>query len=283
MGCLWAKDVVTVWKSQENYECGPNKWNIYADLLDRCDYFTGCGKKQYLDFCSIGLNWGLYVSVKYPNYEEDPESAKWSAHYFAYQSDRCDTAAVVSELYQFFADNDAITDNPERGDIAIFQKKDGTMYHCGGVTAWDNDYIYITEFNTEGGKVKTHAYRYSDIGGKIKCFCRPRYDGWEEGTSDEIEAPKEPEKPKEEPKPEPAPEPTDPKTAVYKVTTNGGILRLRSAPTTDSMYLIGIPNGTKLIVNQIVDGQEVDGSDQWARTCYEGLNGFVSCAWITKT
>ena len=64
------------------------------------------------------------------------------------------------------------------------------MYHCGIVTGWDNDYIYITEFNTEGGKVKTHAYNYSDIGNKIKCFCRPRYDGWEENGSNENETEK---------------------------------------------------------------------------------------------
>lgn len=229
MGSLWAKDVVTAWKSQEGYECGPNKWNIYADLLDRVNYFTGCGKKQNLDFCTTGICWGIYVSIKYPDYEKDPESAKWSAHYFTYQSDKCDMAAVVKYLYQYFADNGATTDNPERGDIAIFQKEDGTMYHCGGVTAWDNDYIYITEFNTEGGKVKTHTYKYSDIGGKIKCFCRPRYDGWEEGES---VSEKEPEKPKEDAKP--TPEPVDDTVTVelpvlYKgIDAEGEVLTIQA-------------------------------------------------------
>lgn len=183
MGSLWAKDVVDYALSQVGYQCGDNKWNKYADQLDAVDYFTGCGKKQNLDFCAVGVCASVFNAVKYPNCEEDPESAKWTAHYFLYQSDSCDMAAVVKYLYQYFADNDAITDNPERGDVAIFQKSNGVMYHCGLVTGWDNDYIYITEFNTEGGKVATHSYGYDQIGSKIKCFGRPRYDGWEEGES----------------------------------------------------------------------------------------------------
>ena len=183
MGSCYAKDVVNAALGEVGYQCGENKWNKYADLLDKCNYFTGCGDKQNLDFCAVGLCWCVYVACKYPDYESDPDSAKWTAHYFTYQSDSCDTAAVVKYLYGFFPD-DAITDNPERGDFAIFQKSNGVMYHCGIVTSWDNDYIYITEFNTEGGQVLTHAYPYSAIGNKIKCFCRPRYDGWEEGTED---------------------------------------------------------------------------------------------------
>lgn len=193
MGCCWAKDAVDYALSQVGYECDKNKWNIYAEQLDAVDYFTGCGKKQNLDFCAVGVNACIFNAIKYPDCNEDAESAKWAAHYFLYQSDSCDTAAVVKYLYAFFPD-DAITDNPERGDIAIFQKSNGVMYHCGIVTGWDNDYIYITEFNTEGGKVKTHSYKYSDIGNKIKCFCRPRYDGWEENGSNgnETEKPEQP-------------------------------------------------------------------------------------------
>lgn len=183
MGSCWAKDVVDIAKGEVGYQCGENKWNKYADELDAVDYFTGCGPKQNLDFCAVGVNWCFWKAVKYPSSEEDGISAKWSAHYFAYQSDSCDMSAVVKYLYQYFADNDAITDNPERGDVAIFQKSNGVMYHCGLVTGWDNDYIYITEFNTEGGQVLTHSYGYDQIGGKIKCFGRPRYDGWEEDTS----------------------------------------------------------------------------------------------------
>lgn len=195
MGSLYAKDVVDIALNEVGYQCGENKWNKYAADLDQVDYFTGCGAKQNLDFCAVGLCWCLWKAAKYPSADEDGESAKWTAHYFSYQSDKCDMAAVVKYLYQYFADNDAITDNPERADFAIFQKSNGVMYHCGVVTSWDNDYIYITEFNTNGGSVATKAYSYSDIGGKIKCFCRPRYDAWEEEAAAAPSTPVESEKP----------------------------------------------------------------------------------------
>lgn len=267
MGMLWARDVVNAWKSQEGYECGENKWNKFADLLDKCDYFTGCGKKQNLDFCAVGMCWGAYVSVKEPDYEDDPESAKWSAHYFLYQSDSCDTAAVVKYLYQFFADNDATTDNPERGDIAIFQKSNGVMYHCGGVTDWDwdNDIIYITEFNTEGGKVKTHEYSFNDIGKKIKCFCRPRYDGW--SPDDEDEGEKEDAPVKEDEKP--TPEPVEEDKTLYRVCVNS-FLRVRngcgtSYPIVDKLY-----DGDTVTVYEEKDGwgRISDDMDLWVSMDY---------------
>lgn len=187
MPSCFAETFVNNCLNEVGYQCGPNKENKYAADLDKIDYFTNCGKKQYLDFCAIGLCWAMWKSIVYPTADEDPIDAKWAAHYFMFQSDTCDKAAVVKYLYQYFADNSATTSNPERGDIAIFQKEDGTMYHCGAVTSWDNDYIYITEFNTDGGRVATHKYSYSSIGQKIKTFCRPRYDGWSE--SDQVSEP----------------------------------------------------------------------------------------------
>lgn len=267
MACCWAKDVVTAWKSQEGYECGENKWNKFADLLDRYDYFTGCGKKQNLDFCAVGICWGVFVSIKYPDYEEDPDAAKWGAHYFLYQSDDCDKAAVVKELYQYFADHNATTDNPERGDIAIFQKKNGIMYHCGGVTGWDDDgNIFITEFNTEGGKVKTHTYNLSDIGGKIKCFCRPRYDGWEETSDDPTPDPE----PTPEPTPEPQPDPEQP-IGKYMVVNVSSWLNVREGPGTDYKAI------WKLYDDDIVSIYEI--KDGWGRI---DSYGWVSMDYLKK-
>ena len=275
MGSLWAKDVCEAWLSQENYECGENKWNKFADLLDKCDYFTGCGKKQNLDFCAVGMCWGAYVSVKDPDYEEDPEAAKWAAHYFLYQSDSCDTAAVVKYLYQFFADNNATTDNPERGDIAIFQRSNGVMYHCGGVTGWDwdNDKIYITEFNTEGGKVKTHEYSFNDIGKKIKCFCRPRYDGWSPDEDEDNDYSSLP-GPDPEPTPEPTPDP-EPEKPVddYEVTNVSSWLNVRNGcgkeyPVVDKLY-----NGDKVKVYETKDG--------WARISND-MDLWVSMDYLTR-
>lgn len=268
MGSLYAKRLVDLALGEVGYQCGDNKWNKYANTLDRVDYFTGCGKKQNLDFCAVGLCWLLYMATQYPSAEEDPESAKWSAHYFGFQSDTCDMAAVVKYLYQYFADNNATTDNPERGDFAIFQKSNGVMYHCGVVTSWDSDHIYITEFNTSGGKVLTHTYNYSDIGNKIKCFCRPRYDGWEEegSTSDQTVPPILPSTPEVNPN--------------YRVQTNGGILRLREEPNTSSDIIECIPNGTMIHVDEIVTGETVNYCSKWAHVCYNELEGYVSRFWI---
>lgn len=254
MGSLWAKDVCEAWLSQVGYECGENKWNKFADLLDKCDYFTGCGKKQNLDFCAVGMCWGAYVSIKEPDYEEDPEAAKWAAHYFLYQSDSCDMAAVVKYLYQYFADHDAITDNPERGDIAIFQRSNGVMYHCGGVTDWDwdNDIIYITEFNTEGGKVKTHEYSFKDIGKKIKCFCRPRYDGWEPEPSNNDQSSSS--EPVTEPSDAPNPLPDEPKGKEYTVTNVTSWLNVRTEPSINSKVVDKLYNGEKVTVYDVQDG-----------------------------
>ena len=180
MSSCYAETAINLVLGEVGYKCGENKWNKYADVLDKVDFFTGCGAKQNLDFCAVGLCWAIYKAIIWPDSDEDPEGAKWGAHFFMYQSDTCDTAAVVKYLYQFFADNNATTNNPQRGDFAIFQKSNGVMYHCGMVTSWDwdNNDIGITEFNTEGGQVKTHHYSFNDIGGKIKTFCRPRYDGF---------------------------------------------------------------------------------------------------------
>ena len=244
MGCMYAKDVVDIALNEVGYQCGDNKWNKYADDLDRVDYFTGCGKKQNLDFCAVGLCWCLWKAAKYPSCEEDGDSAKWTAHFYAYQSDNCDMAAVVKYLYQYFADNGATTDNPERGDLVIFQKSNGVMYHCGLVTRWDNDYIYITEFNTEGGQVKTHSYEYSDIGGKIKCFCRPRYDGWEESAT---------ETPTTEPAPEPTPDP-EPQGEKYTVCNVTSFLNVRSGPGKQYPSIWKLYNDEVVTIYEIKDG-----------------------------
>lgn len=240
MASCYAKKAVEYAKSQVGYQCGPNKWNIYADQLDAVDYFTGCGSKQNLDFCAVGVNACIFNAIVYPDCNEDPEAAKWSSHYFMYQSDNCDTAAVVKYMYQFFADNDAITDNPERGDIAIFQKSNGIMYHCGIVTDWDNDYIYITEFNTEGGKVLTHIYEYGAIGNKIKCFCRPRYDGWEESAV-------------EDPAPVTSPD-NDLIKMMYKVCGVDSFLNVREGPGKEYKSIWKLYNDDKVTIYEQKNG-----------------------------
>ena len=144
----------------------------------------------------------------------------------------------------------------------------GTIVKRGDAFHWRYKTI---EGNTNGGYVGIHYYKFGDS--RIGGFGRPRYDGWELET-----ATPEP-VPEPEPIPEPKPEPT---TRKFRVHTNGGILRLRSAPNTNSAYLIGIPNGTELDVSAIVEGESINYNTDWARTSYNGYCGYVSCAWIEE-
>ena len=255
-------------------------WNKYAERLDACDFFTGCGKKNgAVDFCAIGYCYWLFVNIICDDHEPTDDERKWATHYFMYQSDSCCTSAGCEQQAQVYKKNGAWFTEPQDlvvGDQIFFQKWDEdagryVYYHTGGCYDWDENGIYVTEANTNGGRTENKFYPYSAFGGKIGGFGHPRFDGYEYTQSFNTEPTPEPEP---EPVPDPIPEP--PASERYEVTTNGGILRLRAAPNTDSAYLIGIPNGTELDVTEIVTGED------WARTCYGGYNGFVSCAWITK-
>ena len=90
---------------------------------------------------------------------------------------------------------------------------------------------------------------------------------------------KEPDTQKEDPKPEPKPEPT---TKLYRVATRTDPLRLRSAPNIDSACLDLIPKGTVIEVSAIVQGEMINWNEDWARTCYNGKNGYCSYNYLEE-
>lgn len=65
----------------------------------------------------------------------------------------------------------------------------------------------------------------------------------------------------------------EPESLTGKVTTSGGILFLRSEPSTSSRYLKKIPNGTTLTLTSE--------SDTWYKTTYDGATGYVSAKYIS--
>jgi len=273
MGSLYKADVVRTALNEVGYQGGKGT-SKYTRDLDNVNYWQmpakdGCPDA---DWCSIFVNWCIWKSTRNSSGSIDPD--KWDAHYFTFEPDSGENlAAGCGYAADYYMQHDAWSETSQGacvGDQVFFRN----FAHTGIVVDWDDYNIYTVEGNASGYQVVRRSYSLDDP--QIDGFGHPRYDGDEYPTTS---TPKEPEKPKEEPKPEPKPE--TPKYN-YIVTTNGGILRLRSAPTTNSAYLIGIPNGSKLKVSQIVDGQEVDGSDQWAMTCFDGYNGFVSCAWISE-
>lgn len=80
--------------------------------------------------------------------------------------------------------------------------------------------------------------------------------------------------------PEPAPDPIE--DNIYKVTTNGSTLTLRSKPTTKSIALANIPNHTNITAEAIVKGEAIKGNTDWIKTTYKGRTGYVSARWCTK-
>ena len=183
MGSLYAKPVVETALNEVGYQAGADKWNKYADELDRVDYFVGCGSKQYLNWCCVFVCWCMYRNTL--NSDSIPEPLADVARYFQYQSDVCNTAAVVSYMAQFYKDHNAFVGEQEagRGDVIFYQKSNGVLYHVGLVVDWGyfdelgTDGFKVVEGNTNGGQVAIKYYKYGDP--KIAGFGQPRYDDWE--------------------------------------------------------------------------------------------------------
>ena len=168
MGSLYKKNVIETALKEVGYQAD-GKWNKYADELDAVDYFTGCGKKQGRDWCCVFVCWCIYK-----NTEPDPDV--WDAHYFLYQSDSCDMAAVVKYAADYFKQNNAFDTDSKyacTGDQIFFRNESG-LSHTGLVVDWDDRGIYTVEGNTNGGKVAKKFYSYGDS--KIAGFGHPRYD-----------------------------------------------------------------------------------------------------------
>lgn len=176
MGSLYAKDMVDLAIDQIGYQAD-GKYNKYAEELDRINYFNMPDKNGVADWCAIFYCWLAYKCSK-------PEQSKWDAHYFLFQPDSGeDLAAGCGYAADYYMQNNAWTDNPERGDQVFFQKSNGVFYHTGIVVDWDEKGIYTVEGNTNGGKVAKKFYSYDDS--KIAGYGRPRFDGWEEKKHEE--------------------------------------------------------------------------------------------------
>lgn len=171
MGSLYAKDLVELAIDQIGYQAD-GKYNKYAAELDSINYFNMSPKDGVADWCAIFFCWLAYKCAK-------PEPDKWDAHYFLFQPDKGeDLAAGCGYAADYYMQNDAWTDNPERGDQVFFKKSNGVYYHTGIVVDWNENGIYTVEGNTNGGKVAKKFYNYDDP--KIAGYGRPRYDAWEE-------------------------------------------------------------------------------------------------------
>ena len=285
MGSLFKADVVRTAENEIGYVGGYHT-SKYSSALDAVNYWNMGAKDGAADWCSIFVNFCIWASTRNSSGDIDPDV--WDAHFFTFEPDGGQNlAAGVGFAADYYMAHDSWSGDSSGacvGDQIFFRN----FAHTGLVVGWgtdDNgvDYIDTIEGNAtiDGVPYSVGRRRYRADDPQIDGYGHPRYDGDDYPESSNTEPTPEP-VPEPEPDPVPDPIPEPPTSERYKVTTNGGILRLRAAPNTDSAYLIGIPNGTELDVTEIVDGESINWCEEWARTCYGGYNGFVSCAWITK-
>ena len=278
MGSLYAEPVVNlaIAEAESKYHCESNRWNKYADTLDAVDYFAGCGKKQYLNYCAVYICYLMYLNTVYPRKDE------YTARFMQYQPDYNNCAAVVSYMQGYYANNQAYytrSKDLERGDVVFFQNSKG-LSHVGLCVAWDDETFTTSEANVGGGYTDFREYKLSDIGagGYVAGFGRPRYDGWSESDNNSTPSPN----------PTPTPEP-NPTAKYYRVKTDSGdALRVREYADSKSDLLGFINDGTIIAVTGIIEGEEIDGVNLWAQTSDgfryypDYLTGFVSMRYLEE-
>lgn len=264
MGSLYSRDLVRIAEAEVGYQA-EGKWNKYAYDLDQVDFFTGCGKKQGLDWCSVFTSWCAYQAIRNSSGEFDPDV--WDAHYFLYQPDSNDCAAVVKYVVQYYKNHGAWYESYQDlsvGDQVVFQNDNGYS-HTGWCVDWDDEGFWTVEGNTNGGKVAKKYYTYAayPIGGYVAGFGRPRYDGKEypSGNSHSSE-------PVIEPIPEPVTEPDPIKNGkTYTVSVNS-FLNIRDEANSGSKKMGELYNGAKVIVLEEQDGWGKIGDNLWVSMDY---------------
>ena len=105
---------------------------------------------------------------------------KHTAYYVLYQPSSNNCAAVVSYMAGYFKQNNkyfTVIKDLCKGDIVFFQNSQG-LSHVGICVDWNDDNKTFT--TVEGNKdncVKKCEYKYSQVGGYVAGFGRPRYTG----------------------------------------------------------------------------------------------------------
>jgi len=184
MASLFRKPCVTSAENDIGY-VSDGLYNKYAERLDMCDFFAGCGKKNgAVDYCAIAYCYWLFENVIIDSGEPDDDDRKYMVHYAMYQSDSCCTSAGCTQQANVYKDNGAWSS--DMSDLAVgyqvfFQKSNGVIYHTGMCVDWDDNGFYTVEANINSYHTDKRFYSYSDS--KVAGFGIPRFDGYELSTS----------------------------------------------------------------------------------------------------
>lgn len=180
MASLYRKPCVESALADEGYE-SDGLYNKYAERLDQCDFFAGCGKKNgAVDYCAIAYCYWLFLNVITDSGEVDDNDRKYMVHYAMYQSDDCCTSAGCTQQANKYKDNGAWSSDWSKlcvGHQVFFQKSNGAIYHTGMCVDWDDNGLYTIEANVDSYHTRKRCYKFSDS--KLAGFGIPRFDGYE--------------------------------------------------------------------------------------------------------
>lgn len=260
MGSVYAKDVIHGAQAWIGYEEGDNNWNIFAKILDECNYFAP-QYKQNVAWCAIFCDCMCLLEAL-PK-DRDDEAKKYDAQYILYQPSYNNYSAGAREFAGYFKDaGEWYTSDPKIGDMIFFDFGNG-IAHVGIVE--DVDGCITTIEGNAGDMVQRKWYDFDDS--RIAGFGRPRYDEDDDSGNDSDD----------DSEPTPTPSPTTHEFTVQ--TSSGDSLRLRAEPTTDSAQVGWIPNGTTFESDEVVEGEWIGGVNTWVY--YNG--GYASGRYLYPT
>lgn len=103
---------------------------------------------------------------------------KQTAYYVLYQPSKNNCAAVVSYMAGYFKKNKQYYTSIKdlaTGDIVFFQNSEG-LSHVGICVDWsDTNKTFTTVEGNKGNKVAKGVYKYSEVGGYVAGFGKPRF------------------------------------------------------------------------------------------------------------
>lgn len=170
MGSLYAADVIKIAQDWLGYEEGSNNWTIFADVLDKCDYFAP-QKKQNIAWCAIFCDF-CALQAAIPQ-DRDNDAKKYDAQYFLYQPSFNNYSASATAFASYFKNAGAWYTDPEPGDMIFFAPGD-SISHVGIVEEVSGSIVTTIEGNA-GDQVQRKWYDLDDT--RIAGYGRPRYDG----------------------------------------------------------------------------------------------------------